>query len=504
MIRLISPILITTALLVFIIFTFNCEAGNRFTANYSCSDDGKSCVSSGTRIVDGFEVHRDCWEWSYYKICHYPSKDDCKNFTHCYAIADLPCLLRDNYLTCVNLQKEFSCKSWEPVTIDKEMVRTGLVEKEGKDRLVCKGVPCIDGNCVDKSYLTDGDMMDSVSKLYAVSQMKGALDLNFKLFAGFVQSCSKKATSYTNCCSTSLKGWGKNLGAGCNKDEQDLVDKRSKNLCEYACKENKQMMGVTTVVKHHYCCFGSLLNKVIQVQGRKQLFPSKPENKLFEKEGKPDCRGLTLAEIMQLDFDKMDFSEFFIDILKRMKIPKVGDISSRVNSSLPNIRKYDGNPNNKKNNMTGWSAEVKDDSWEAEEEHRIEEERKRLEAERIERERQLALERERLRLLEEEKQRKLAFEREQLRLIEEQRRQAQLQEELRKQRKIAKENELALAKQAAEQENYKYNSWYNRVWQRGKGINPENHPHYHEHRNNLVNAYSRVYQLHQELTNGNY
>jgi len=354
------------------------EAGNRFTSSYSCSDAVKTCVSSGARIVDGFSVTKDCWEWTYYKTCNYPSRDDCRNFAHCYAVADLPCLLRDNYGNCVNLQKEFSCKSWEPATIDKEMVRTALVEKEGKDRLVCKGVPCIDGNCVDKSYLTDGDMMDSVSKLYAVSQMKGALDLNFKLFAGFGQSCSKKATSYTNCCSTALKGWGKNLGAKCTKDEIDLVDKRQKNLCVYVGKQNKQTMGITTVVKHHYCCFGSLLNKVIQVEGRKQLGIN------FGSGGSTNCRGLTLAEIMQLDFDKMDFSEFFQDILKRMKIPKVGDISSRVNSSLPNVRKYDGNPNNKKNNMTGWNADVKDDSWEAQEEKRLEAERKRLEAEKIE------------------------------------------------------------------------------------------------------------------------
>ena len=353
-------------------------AGNRFTSSYSCSDAVKTCVSSGTRIVDGFSVTKDCWEWSYYKTCNYPSKDNCKNYSHCYAVADLPCLLRDNYGNCVNLQKEFSCKSWEPVTIDKEMVRIGLVEKEGKERLVCKGVPCIDGNCVDKSYLTDGDMMDSVSKLYAVSQMKDALDLNFKLFAGFGQSCSKKATSYTNCCSTSLKGWGKNLGAKCTKDEIDLVDKRQKNLCVYVGKQNKQTMGITTVVKHHYCCFGSLLIKVIQVEGRKQLGIN------FGSGGRTDCRGLTLAEIMQLDFDKMDFSEFFTDILKKMKIPKVGDISSRVNSSLPNVRKYDGNPNNKKNNMTGWNADVKDDSWEADEERRLESEHlARIEAERL-------------------------------------------------------------------------------------------------------------------------
>ena len=409
--KFISFIITTIVLLAQISYA---EAGIRFTSNYSCNDAVKTCVSSGARIVDGFSVTKDCWEWTYYKTCNYPSKDNCKNYSHCYAVADLPCLLRDNYGNCVNLQKEFSCKSWEPATIDKEMVRTGLVEKEGKDRLVCKGVPCIDGNCVDKSYLTDGDMMDSVSKLYAVSQMKGALDLNFKLFAGFRQHCSKKATSYTNCCSTSLKGWGKNLGAKCTNDEIDLVDKRQKNLCVYVGKQNKQTMGVTTVVKHHYGCFGSLLNTVIQVEGRKQ--PAIKSNFSgkdgFGSGGSPDCRGLTLAEIMKLDFDKMDFSEFFTDILKKMKIPKIGDISARTKASLPNVRKYDGNPSNKKNNMTGWNADVKDDSWEAEEERRLEAERKERERlAKLEAERLAQLERERLgkeRLAKIEAERKLA------------------------------------------------------------------------------------------------
>ncbi|WP_410250278.1 conjugal transfer protein TraN [Candidatus Trichorickettsia mobilis] len=87
------------------------EAGNRFTSSYSCSDAVKTCVSSGARIVDGFSVTKDCWEWTYYKTCNYPSRDDCRNFSHCYAVAYLPCLLRDNYGNCVNLQKSFLVKA---------------------------------------------------------------------------------------------------------------------------------------------------------------------------------------------------------------------------------------------------------------------------------------------------------------------------------------------------------------------------------------------------------
>jgi conjugal transfer mating pair stabilization protein TraN len=238
----------------------------------------------------------------------------------------------------------------------KDQVGTDLVAKDGKEKLVCKGVPCIDGNCFDKSYEMDADMMDSVSKLYAVSRTQGTKDLNFKIFEGFSQSCSKKITEYTNCCSVSLKGWGTHLGAKCTKDEIDLVDKRKKNLCVHVGKTNSQTIGVTTVVKHKYCCFGSILNRVIQEQGRAQLGIT------FGTPSAPDCGGLTLTQIMQLDFNKMDFSDFFADVKKRMKLPQIGNIQSRLNSSMPDIKKYDGNPNNKDNKLAGWNSNIKEES----------------------------------------------------------------------------------------------------------------------------------------------
>ena len=329
----------------------------RFTPTTEvCTDSAKICVDNAPRIIDGLKVTRDCWGWTYSKTCKFPSKDNCKDYANCYVVGDLPCLLTDAYGNCVNLQKEFSCKSWEPITINTETVREDVVAKEGNEHLVCKGVPCLDGNCVDKKYQLDTDMLDSVSKLSAFSQMKGVDDLNYQLFTGFAQSCSKKATSYTNCCSTSLNGWGSHLGAKCTTTEKDLVEMRLKNLCVYSGKENHRVAGVTTRVTHHYCCFGSLFNKVFQVEGRKQLGLS------FGNGDSPDCRGLTLAEIMKLDIERMDLSEFYVEIVKRMQVPNVADINHRVNSSLPKIKTYDGSLRDKGNKQAGINnAYIKDD-----------------------------------------------------------------------------------------------------------------------------------------------
>lgn len=171
--------------------------------------------------------------------------------------------------------------------------------------------------------------------------MKGVTDLNFKLFAGSEQHCSKKMADYSNCCS--LKGgWGSTLGAKCSDNEKDLAQKRQKNLCVFIGSKAHKMTGVKTHTKYRYCCFGSLFNKVFQVQARKQLGMS------FGNADEPDCRGLTLQEIMRLDFKKIDFSEFFTEIAKQLK--------------TPNIKQYDGNPNNKQNKMSGLSEGVKDAS----------------------------------------------------------------------------------------------------------------------------------------------
>jgi len=352
-------------------------SGLRFVSQYPCNNSTKSCVSSGVRTIDGFQVSRDCWEYSYQKTCNYPSKNDCGRYSHCYSVNIVDCLLRDSIGNCVNQKEEFSCKRWVPAEVENQKVRTGLTEKDGQEGIVCKGIPCIDGNCVDKSYETNGEMMDSISKLYMVSQMKDAGNVNMQIFTGFGQHCSKKATSYTNCCSVSQKGWGSNFGAHCNSNEKQLIEQRKKNLCVYVGKENKGIM--KTVVKHHYCCFGNLLQKVIQVEGRKQLYAKglmSAVDRNFGSGGRTNCRGLTLTELQNLDFDKMDLTEFIEDFkakfVGRYKAPSIGDMEARVKgTSTSNIRKGNDNPNNKENNKTGWSEKIADDSFEAETERRM-------------------------------------------------------------------------------------------------------------------------------------
>ena len=304
---------------------------SRFTTDYPCVDSAKFCSSSGYRIVDGVRVHRDCWEWSHNKTCDIPSRNDCSSFSHCYEIRLKDCIIWDRYGNCLNQRKEFSCKKRNVEYLTEPTLKYTPTGDEAL-RVVCSGIPCIDGNCIDKSYNMDADIMKSISQLYAASKAAGASDMSFRLFPGFSQHCTKKPSNYINCCAN--KGWGEVLGASCSKDERDLQKQREKKLCVYVGK-NISGRSPLHIIKHHFCCFDNILNKVFQVEARKQLGIG------FGSAASPDCRGLTLDEIISLDFERIDFSEFVTEIKSKMKIPNISDIDSRIRDSRRNIRKYD-------------------------------------------------------------------------------------------------------------------------------------------------------------------
>ncbi len=355
LIKYFSLLLMLALPLILLLKQDQVEAGSRFTSNYPCMDTGKYCISSGTRKVQGFDVHRDCWEWAYTKKCNYPSKNNCSQYAKCYSLGQRDCILRDSLGNCVNIKKEFSCKRWMPVTLESKTVRYGTEDKDGIEGLVCEGVPCIDGNCMDKSYQMDEDMVSSVAQLGALSQGKHTT-AGFKIFEGLGRHCTKKPVGYQNCCRVNPKGWGKSLGAKCSKDEEILSEKRQKNLCIYVGKQSKKTAGVTTLIKHHYCCFSNMLEKVVQVQARRQLGLN------FGSGGSPNCRGLTLEELARVDFSKMDFSEVAAEMMQKLAMPNIADVKGRIDGSFKNSTKFDKNQEaHPKNKAVGVNSKLKEE-----------------------------------------------------------------------------------------------------------------------------------------------
>jgi hypothetical protein len=69
----------------------------------------------------------------------------------------------------------------------------------------------------------------------------------------------------------------------------------------------------------------------------------------------------------------MDFSDFIKELMVEFtgtyKTPNPQEIADRIQAHM-NIKEYDGNENNPDNKFAGLNQNIKDDSWEAEEERR--------------------------------------------------------------------------------------------------------------------------------------
>jgi conjugal transfer mating pair stabilization protein TraN len=99
-----------------------------------------------------------------------------------------------------------------------------------------------------------------------------------------------------------------------------------------------------------------MLDKVVQVQGRKQLGIN------FGSGGSPNCRGLTLEEIQRIDWEQVDFTEFIEDFKFKFfgsyKAPSSAALGKTVKQGVSGIRTGDTNPDNQDNNMSGWNEKA--------------------------------------------------------------------------------------------------------------------------------------------------
>lgn len=96
----------------------------------------------------------------------------------------------------------------------------------------------------------------------------------------------------------------------CDEEEAKLALKRGAGLCQEIddfCTQ--QILGVCITRRRTYCCYNSKLAKIINVQGRAQLGMGWGDTE------DPTCNGFTAAQLKQVDFSKIDFSEFVGDVM---------------------------------------------------------------------------------------------------------------------------------------------------------------------------------------------
>jgi conjugal transfer mating pair stabilization protein TraN len=111
----------------------------------------------------------------------------------------------------------------------------------------------------------------------------------------------------------------------CSDEDKSTVLRRSQRLCvdlgDYC---ERRRFGVCQRRTQGYCCFNSILARILNEQGRPQI------GKGWGDARNPDCSGFTVEQMQSLDFARIDFREFYETI--RARTVTAADLAPAVTS----------------------------------------------------------------------------------------------------------------------------------------------------------------------------
>lgn len=293
---------------------------------------GTECTEPGgtkTGIMEGkpWSLTAACWAYRDKYVTQSADNGTCQAYVDNPActLAARQCAFSSDEGTCLHEYATYSCES-----------------KTAGKVMICGGdVFCLDGECDKAQSGKSHDFGEAVSQLAALAAAgKDVAALNgvdVRAFTGQQRFCKKAAAGYSNCCKDS--GWGQDVGlAKCSSEEKALAkakkDKLTVSVGEFC---SKKVLGVCLQKKRSYCQFDSKLAQIVQQQGRNgQLHIS------FGSSKHPDCRGITVDELQQIKFDRLDFTNFYEDLMNNQKIPDSGALTEKVKEQIADQLKQAG------------------------------------------------------------------------------------------------------------------------------------------------------------------
>ncbi|MCK6879761.1 type-F conjugative transfer system mating-pair stabilization protein TraN [Enterobacter bugandensis] len=275
------------------------------------------CTSPGgnkpTRLNgQSYDVYSDCWQYTDNYVVPSGSKGTCGTLMSnpsCTAAGSDCTELTDGQ--CTHMSYTYQCQT---------------THQSGG--LVCGGdYICKSGECDETNGAGSSGFDTAVAKLAGLASAaedakKAGSSVDVKAFTGKNMSCRKAFAGFSNCCKDS--GWGQNIGlANCNDDEKALGKAKAKKITISVGERcDHKVLGACIQKSQVYCVFDGKLARIIQEQGRRDQLGVK-----FGSGDSPNCRGLTVTELQKIDFDKINFSDFYEDVMKNQKVP---DTSAQV------------------------------------------------------------------------------------------------------------------------------------------------------------------------------
>lgn len=283
------------------------------------------CIEPGstkTVVVDGvsYPVTQACWKYKDTYMTQAADNGTCKTYMNNPA-----CTLASR--TCAFTAEDGSGCLHEYATYSCETRTSGQV-------MICGGDTfCLDGDCERAQNGKNNDFAPVVSALAALAaagkDVAAINSVNVCAFTGSAKFCKKFAAGFSNCCKDG--GWGQDVGLARCSSEEKALGKAKENKLTVSIGEfcSKKVLGVCLEKKRSYCQFDSKLAQIVQQQGRNgQLHIG------FGKASSPDCRGITQTELQQINFEALDFSNFFDDLQKNKNIPDNDTLTKRVREEI--------------------------------------------------------------------------------------------------------------------------------------------------------------------------
>lgn len=306
---------------------------NAFSQPRQCLRTNSVCLEGAqTRTFDGKAVYKSCWRYENTFTCA-----DVATSTTCSPALATHCV-QTGSATCATAGQGNACSSLTfPLQCPQSDAQYNAAINCGPSTF------CPNGSCYDSANQPSqptNQFVTSVSYLAGAAEASNDLDTaTMTIFKGKALKCKNKLIGAVDCCDSKTVldavGGGGPLMQACKsdwKETQELAQKREQGLCHFNWKwASSKSLGITLEESESYCCFTSKLGRIINEQGRVQIGKSwgsvsNPDN--------PDCSGFTVSELQRLDFSKIDFSEFYVDI--KPVVPSNQSLINQTSNSSAN------------------------------------------------------------------------------------------------------------------------------------------------------------------------
>ena len=280
------------------------------------------CTEPGgdrTITIDGknYTQGSSCWQYNDTYVTSSGSEGTCgelKKNSSCTRLTQ----------TCTSSASEYCLHREETWECQKTWSSTGQV---------CGGQYfCRTGDCSDTEGAGDSGFDTAVAKLAGLASAAADVtndQINVRAFTGRAMSCRKAFAGFSNCCKDS--GWGQDAGlSACNDDELALGKAKAKKITvPVGDRCDHQVMGVCVQKSQVYCVFDGKLARIIQEQGRRDQLGIG-----FGSGDTPDCGGITVPQLQGINFDLINFADFYTDLINNQKIPDSGVMVQQIKDRI--------------------------------------------------------------------------------------------------------------------------------------------------------------------------